>query len=458
MSKTLIINPNKEEIYYIKFLIDGFAQSEFSGRESLHETLSTEPNVIDETDILVVTFNMKGFKNLLEKLKSPENNTKTIITYKAVEKEEIEQHIQYDPNIMTFCIDGGDIAKLESAFSRLQKIQERAKKDLSFCKVRIDYFLRFNKVICDVYLRLSEEKFVKIINRHQEYNHDDINKYIDKDCNHLYIKEHDFKIFVNGIVKSIQQKEHEKLPVLVGENSFIPLTCQETVHEMVHKMGITTQALILTNEAINTSIKLVQKSDVYKLLKSTLGEGSYISEISMLVNYISCAICRESEWRAPDNYLRLSIAAFFQNVSLADDNLAKIEKTNSNEFQDLFNTAKKKVTEHPSKSAEQVLKIKGLPIGVDKIILNHHERYDGSGFPRGIDYTRLDPMTSIFTVSLELANTLYETGFYRDIIIDKILDMEARYTKGSFAKIIPAMKTAFAIPLVSHDRKDFLNE
>jgi len=458
LSKILIINPNKEEIYYIKFLIDGFAQAEFSGRESLYETLTSEPNIISDTDIVVVAFNMKGFGQLLEGLYLPESKTKAIITYKAAQKELVEQHITYHPNILTFCIDGGDISKLESSVNKLQKLQERSKKQMSFCKVRIDYFLRFNKVICDVYIRLSEQKFIKVINRHQEYTPDDINKYIDKDCNHLFIKEHDFRVFVNGVVKSIQKKDHEKLPVLVGENSFIPLTCQETVHEMIHKMGVSQQSLILTNEAINSSIKLVQKSDVYKLLKSTLGAGTYISEISMLVNYISCAICRESEWKAPDNFLRLSIAAFFQDISLADDNLAKIEKTNTPEFNDLFNTAKKKVTEHPSKSAETVLKIKGLPIGVDKIIQNHHERYDGSGFPRGIDYTRLDPMTSIFTVALELANTLYETGFYRDIIIEKILDMEQRYTKGSFAKIIPAMKAAFAIPLVEHDRKDFLNE
>ncbi len=458
MSKTLIINPIKEEIYYTKFLIDGFADCEFLGRESLNETLTTEPDLIDSVDILIVAFNMKGFSALLKELQSETNQIKTIITFKQEESEAVEQHITYNPNIVTYCINGGDVAKLESSYRRLSKLQERTSKGASYCRVRIDYFLKFSKVICDVFIKLSEEKYIKIINRHQEYSEDDINKYIDKECNHLYIKEFDFKLFVNGVVKNIQEKNHSKLPVLAGENSFIPLTCQETVHEMVHKMGLSTQALMLTNEAINSTIKLVQKNDVYKLLKKTLGEGTYISEISMLVNYISCAICRESEWKAPDNYLRLSIASFFQNISLNEDNLAKIEMTSTPEFEDLFNTSKKKVTEHPSKSADQVLKIKGLPIGVDKIIMNHHERYDGKGFPRGIDYTRLDPMTSIFVVSLELANTLYETGFYRDAIIEKILEMESRYTKGSFAKIMSAMKVAFAIPLIEHDRQDFLNE
>lgn len=432
--------------------------ADFSGRESLYETLQSEANIIEENDILLVEFNIKGFSTFLESILSPESKTKTVVTYKEEDQELVEQHICYHPNVVTYCINGGDVAKLETAMNRFTKLQDRLEKKNNFCKVRIDYFLRFDKVICDVYLKLSDEKFVKIINRHQEYSEEDINKYIAKDCNHLYIKEHDFKVFVNGIVRSIQKKDHEKLPVLVGENSFIPLTCQETVHEMVHKMGLSQQALIITNEAINTSIKLVQKSDIYKLLKKTLGEGSYISEISMLVNYISCAICRESEWKAPDNYLRLSIASFFQNISLESDDHAKIESTSSPEFDDLFSTAKKKVLDHPSKSAEIVNKIQSLPLGVDKIIINHHERYDGTGFPRGIDYTRLDPMTSIFIVSLELANTLYETGFYRDIIIEKILGMESRYTKGSFIKIMKALKAAFAIPLVEHERKDFLNE
>lgn len=451
MKSILIINSNKEQNYYIRFLLEGITDQEVNIRESLNETLKTQENLIVESSILIVEYDIKGFHDFLEYIKNNSKIIQVLVTYKTSQEERVISDLQKLPQIQKYDIETSQIGNFEKSILTLLKFDKRINKKENFCRVKMDYFLNLDSIICDVFIQISDDKYLKIINRHEKYVSEDILKYRRKGINHLYIKENDFKLFTAGMIREIQTLKLNKMPIKQQEINTIPISCIETVHEMVNKIGLTSQALILTNESINQTLGLVKKSPIIKLLKSTLGSGSYISELSLLSNYISCAICRETEWASPENYLRLSLAAFFQNISLDNDDHAKIEKLSSFEFESLPNRAKKIITDHPNKSCELISAIDGLPIGVDKIIKTHHEKYDGSGFPRGIDHSKQEALSVIFIVSLELANILFEIGFNRDAILDTITRMEHDYSKSFYPKVIFAMKKAFAVPLIEYE-------
>lgn len=454
LRKILIIHSDKEMAYYLKFLVDGIEESDFTYRESLQEVLETENGLFDVHDITICEFNIIGFTKLLEKIKE-DNKISLITAFNAKNKELFNETIEYHPQISGYQIDKGETYKFRTVYKRTARLSDRNQNETKYCKIRADYFLNFTKVVCDVFIKISDEKYVRIIARHQEYDNDEIEKYKGRDIHYFYIKEVDYKIFINAITKFFTQRSQEKLPKLISNKNLLPTVCHETVHEIISKIGINEQALILTNNALNETFSLIEKNDIFKLLKSTLHQNSFISEFSMLTSYISCAVCKESDLSGPENFLRLSLAAFFADISLDNDELAKVETLN--ELNISSDKKKKIILNHPIQSAKILEKIDGLPLGVDNIIIKHHERYDGSGFPRGIDYTRIEPLCVIFIISCELAYTLYDTGYNRDIILGKILDMEEKYIKGSFPKMISAMKAAFSIPLIDYDDKEGLH-
>lgn len=447
MKNILIINSNREQNYYIKFLIEGCVDSKIIVRESLNETIKDHSDLITQASVVIVDFDIKNFKAYLAFIANQQKIIQTLVTYNNANEYDVFDVIASGPNIQKYNIESESTSHFEKSLTTLLKFDYRLNKIEKYCKVKIDYFFKSQSLTCDVYIQISEEKYLKIINRHEKYETTEIQKYIDKGVKYLFIKDNDFKLFVNGMIQSIQTQKHNQLPIKQENTNTIPLACIETVHELVSKIGLTTQALILTNESINQTLSLIKKSPLLKLLKSTLGSGSYISELSLLTNYISCAICKESEWAAPDNYLRLSLSSFFQNISLDNDDQAKVDKISTPYFEQLPSKVKKVIIDHPNKSCELIDSIAGLPLGVDKIIKNHHEKYDGTGFPRGIDHSKHEALTAIFIVSLELSNILFVQGFNRDIILETIEKMEMSYTKSQYPKVIIALKKSFAVPL-----------
>lgn len=455
MKNILIINSKREHIFYLKYLTEGICDYEINARESLVETLENEKELIQNSSVVIVEFGIKGFNQYLQLIASSKKGLQTIFTYIDSQQEELNDYQMSSANLQKYNLDSGNVSQFEKYLAMLIKFDQRLTKTENYCRVKIDYFLKSSYLVCDAFIQISDDKYLKIINRHEDYSEQDITKYKDKGISYLFIKENDYKLFIQRMIKSIQQKKQSNLPIRQNEEQVIPLSCIETVHEMINKLGISQQALVLTNESINQTLGLIKKSNLMKLLKGTIGKASYIAEISLLTNYIACAACKETEWASSDNYLRLSVASFFQNISLENDEHARVQNTHNEHFLNLSQKNKKIIIDHPLKSSELILGIKGLPLGVDKIIKNHHEKYDGSGFPRGIDYTRHEPLTAIFNLSLEIADIVYEVGISRDLILDTLSSFEEKYQKGAYGKIVMALKKVFSVPLLEYGEMDY---
>ncbi len=438
--------------------MDSLETTSSIARESLREVLEYESELITNSELVFIEFNIQGFSDFIERIKQASKPIQIIILYMDKDKDFVKETIGYNPNIFTFNIQSGQVLELDKIISALKKINQRLNKKDIYCRIKREFLLKADSIICDAYIQLSDDKYVKIINRHEPYDENDIKKYTDKGIDFFYIKENDFKIFIHAMVKSLQSSSYQGLAIASDDSAIISLNCIEVVHEIISKTGISSQALALTNEAVNNTLKLVNKTSLEKMLKSIMGQGSYIGELSLLVNYISCAICKESEWSSQENFLRLSLASFFQNIALTTDDEAKIISRDDDNFKDLYHKKQKIIIEHPNKAVEIISSIKGLPLGVDKIIRNHHENYFGSGFPRSVDYTNLEPMSTIFIISLEIANKFLSDGVSRDRIIDLLIKMENEYIKGSFGKVIHSAKKAFAVPLITSEKRDFFNE
>ena len=79
--------------------------------------------------------------------------------------------------------------------------------------------------------------------------------------------------------------------------------------------------------------------------------------------------------------------------------LQKGEKS-SQDVQSLF--------DHPARTAVLCQNWDFCPSGVDQIILNHHERPDGKGFPAGKGLAEMDFICSLFIIAEDFADFFIE--------------------------------------------------
>jgi len=64
---------------------------------------------------------------------------------------------------------------------------------------------------------------------------------------------------------------------------------------------------------------------------------------------------------------------------------------------------------HPAQAAALVKLWPDIPPELDTIIIQHHERPDGSGFPAGLTHQKIIPLAAIFIVAEDLVNAIFKS-------------------------------------------------
>lgn len=102
--------------------------------------------------------------------------------------------------------------------------------------------------------------------------------------------------------------------------------------------------------------------------------------------------------------------------------------------------AVKKVKKHPIEGAELVLSGKGFPPDVDRIILAHHEKPDGSGYPKGLSASAISPLACVFIIAEDFVSKAHDKSIdsnFKEQILDEFV---TKYSKGNFKQVLEGFK------------------
>jgi HD-GYP domain-containing protein (c-di-GMP phosphodiesterase class II) len=367
-----------------------------------------------------------------------------VVNFEQSEKEQkFKEIFKYNPSLYVQSKEGTPSEFLKFA-AKSFSIEERIKELQSgHCPIQIKDFENLELAPTDIFIKLGDDKYVKVFHRYQEFTNVDLSKYEDKGVNSLWVKENDFGTFIQyvaqGFINKIELGEHDL------SKWDLPKECHQRVYQIVNAIGLDEKSLKLTGAALGSVLTGLSGSSLENIIMSTLKNDDYITEHSLLVAYIACAVSQATEWNNPENDVRLSMAALFHDIKCVSPEVAQIISTESAEFKNLPYRDQKNVFEHPKLAADLLKEVDGIPMGVDKIILNHEERPDGTGFPRGLDYRHFDPLTGIFVLSHEIVDFIYTAGFYRDNIYVALRELTDRYPKSFFPKIIEGLYKSFKI-------------
>lgn len=336
---------------------------------------------------------------------------------------------------------------LKAILNQVDSVVARYEEAPEYVPVRIPLLLRLGQIDFDLFMRLSKKKYIKVINSGDIFLESDAKRFLNKKLTHLYISAADAEIYLKSFEKDLtlimsteEFSEEEQLEV-----SFDSI---EAIERLASVMGWTPEVIETAKKSVRMAIKSITKEQtIIKLLKKKFSNHSseYSKHVTML-SMLSCLFSHHLGWVSEATQMKLAMAALLHDVTLDEEYYSDINRWN----QRAVNLADKspetiKYRNHPIESANLVLTMKNLPPDVDQIIVQHHELKDGSGFPRGISYTRISPLTALFIITEDFVNFLENIEPLEEAIHSYISSREDVYTSGSFKKIFNGIRDSLTL-------------
>ncbi|RZA08336.1 MAG: hypothetical protein EOP11_05120 [Proteobacteria bacterium] len=311
-----------------------------------------------------------------------------------------------------------------------------------FCPIRTNLLIRATPLKSDIFIRLSKTKFIKLFKTGDEFDHRDLERYYQtKGVEYMYLRRAEIAEFIEKF-----RRELDSLIALpqVSQEEVLPTVemAQETIHELVSKVGFTEEVQGLAKKNVELTLKMIGAHPrLSDLLKNVQSGGNYISQHSTLLAMVSCCVAKEMEWGSESTFSKLVLASYMHDISVPDPLIGRVNTLRElEERRSEFDEEIAKVYHlHPAKSADVVRSFKEIPADVDLIVAQHHERPNGSGFPRGLAHNYIAPLAAVFIVAHDLAQSILDQ---RDDfrLADFVDEKKPFYNQGNFKKVMVALE------------------
>ena len=312
-------------------------------------------------------------------------------------------------------------------------------EDAAFTRINTSLLLQMNPLAADIYVRLSATKFLKLFQRDDEFDENDLARYRDqKKIDYLYIRKDECHIFAEKLVAELKKLLATAAPADQSVNKTVE-DAVETIHQLIQKVGVTKEV----QEAVSVSVKVAMKTmgdfpALGPILKQlTTDNAKYIGRHTMLLTNVSCAIAVCMDWYTDATFEKLTMASFLHDAALTDHELCAVKDLSEFEklYKGKFNQGQQQEYKgHPERAVLLLGHFKETPAEVDKIIAQHHEHPMGSGFPGALSSNYISPLSSLFIVAHDLTDYILDEK--ENFNIDEFLaKFDKKYSTGQFKKI-----------------------
>lgn len=431
--KILIVDDDHDIREIMMFTYDNEVDAEYvyagDGEEAIAE-LKKDPSI----DLVVCDYNMPISNGGRVYTYLIENNLN--IPYVFCSSESINDHHEFGdrrlvisevkkPNIF----DGVSDSIL--AYDRFVQVNKTncectKKKKSEHCHVNLAILKVCEKLPCDIFIKIGDEKLLKIFNAGEELVPTDIEKYEDKLLQFFLFEKKYMKLFLEEVSKkidNIMDDRHKNQPEKV-------LDIHAVILSTVRHLGFCDRIIKVTERSVQYILGVVDNNNDYaELYHNIFGhEGKYLTKHSVALAYITTALVSRSQWDSFDTKNKLVLASFFHDMIINNDDF---DETNNKDLLSFKN--------HPFETAEMIKKMKGIPPDLDRIILDHHERPDGSGFPRGLTASQIPTLSALFIFSHDIVDIICTLGNNGEKINRESIKAQLNldlYSSGTFKKCL----------------------
>ena len=294
----------------------------------------------------------------------------------------------------------------------------------------------------DFFLKLSGTNFVKILNKGDDFSKAHAEKLQSKGISEIHIKASDSHSFLKIWEENLKSVLAKK-GVTQDEGISIAMETIEQLEVISKALGWTNEVVVQAKKTIDQAVGILSKdSNLTAALKKRLSNpaSKYSMHVGMLC-YLNCCLSAHLEWTNDSGQMKLALASLMHDLAIDDSFYEDVDLWNKKAI-----NMKDKSPEtiryrlHPLEGSKIAQGIETLPPDVDQIILQHHEKKDGTGFPRSLTASRISHLSSLFIMVHDLVDFINRGEHLETSIKDYLVWGEYYYDQGNFRKIFDVIK------------------
>jgi HD-GYP domain-containing protein (c-di-GMP phosphodiesterase class II) len=321
-----------------------------------------------------------------------------------------------------------------------------------YCRIRTETILKLGLLGCDLFLQLPHDRFVRVLREGDLFEAEDLKRFDDKSVKYLYVQAKDRDGLLEKMTRDLLQLASLKSSAKSSEKSSArksvfdaSTSALEVVAELTQRFGFTPAVQRLTDANVSLVVANIQKNEMLADLFSKLmvDPDSYIASHSVALAYLNCGIASLMGWKSDMTFYKLTLASFLHDILVESEELAEIQtlSTLNARAEEFTPEQVRDYLKHPQLCADLLRKMKDIPIDVDFIILQHHERPDGTGFPGHLNHLKISPLAAVFVLAHELLEFHYKTRDPQDSaeVVNFLNGLPDEYSQGYFKNLMKAL-------------------
>jgi len=375
-------------------------------------------------DFLVLDGNTpaKLLKEQLPHLKGSTLNTKLIwIANEIYPKDFYNKDLvaEYFKKIEILQVDQSILKKMTIIYDFINDNEHANKpKEETLIPLSIVYLKTIKQSPCDVFIKLSENKFVKIITKDDDFKIDEIIlKYESKNITEFYIAFSALTKFRDHLLKGIFKFDPEK-DTRVNHQ----IKVAESAIAIAKDFGVNDFLIEGVAESFNDIYKEFNSNAKIKSFLEDISKlnGTEIGTHSYLVSIFATVIGNNIPWFNKEIKKNIYTSALLHDLDLINTGLEEYEFKSINEINMLSTINKDYIKNHPASIAKKLSKIDVIPTDVINIITKHHEGAGDNSYPQKLNGSQLSPAIGLFVVahefSIQLKNFNYQSEYINNIL------------------------------------------
>lgn len=264
----------------------------------------------------------------------------------------------------------------------------------SFIPVPIQEFAVGLSTPVDIYVKLSEDKYVLIIKAGEKATKERVHQYQNKKLEYLYIQEESYHLLskhtitIAGIAIKGDYPKKQKA-------KFVSQAASTLFNEFEH-MGLNANNFRQAQEITKNSLTLVEAhKDILDLLESLNGCSDEVIRHAMGTSILSVLIGSAMGWQNASTMEKLSVGGMLMDIGLKvlPDELVRkpLTKMTMDEV-NMYET-------HPYRGMEMATQLGIIPDDVVSIIYEHEENAIAQGYPRRLRGLKMHPLSRVVALA-----------------------------------------------------------
>lgn len=368
------------------------------------------------------------------------------------------------------------IPSLTRVMNALLKNDEFQVGAFTHCRVKPIVLEKLGTAPCDIYLKISSIKYVRLINRRDQVEEDLLRKYEKKGMEYFYLRHVDSAAFLDALVsyamsmqglnqaprtpeeikemaEAVKDDEIrksileilQKMQEVDAKSMDLPAALRvsdevnEKIQNAVSQIGITKETQLLIQANVQFTLQSLARNPTLMELfeKADMDRDRFLISHSALLAYVSCSLASILGWNSDFTRYKLCLGSFLHDLSIADIPFARLESVEELLFRADAFTEKQvdSFLRHPSASTAIALNMSDLPPDVEQLVAQHHERPDGTGFPHRLNHTKLGTLASLFIMAHDLVGYVFDHSSQKWSFRDFVIKSGSTYEQGHFRKL-----------------------